>query len=459
MFNFDNLTNPWILGQAAGAFLVLAAFAAAFSAPAKGIVTKRFALAAGFLLSGCLGTVIGAFGFSDGGDPVWTQAAFTYGLPSLFAATAAFLIGVFSRSHQTGEKAEGRFALAYLVLAVAALFGSVGSTLEEYYGDDEKIFSDPLLKGFAAIEDKYPARWLELKEEIRGADLTGTGNVPAMVTAFFNKHQLEFFRLASDESATALQRHATKKLEYLSTVDPESCESLASGKPIRRVSESVSYELKLEEAELLAALIQSSGSGSSGTATAEEAESLFVTSLLRFADENPEAYLVYAAKSNGEAVDAQAACLAWVGINRNIEDRPINEYARFIRSDLWLDPKAELSEAAQNEIALGVLYADATIARRDLPSRIDPNTIWVNAVFAETTYSNIYRLEGISPTADQFQKFFEAKSLPTLCADEELKPIIDFGVTLSYEYQSGDEWFALLVDSSACRSGEVQMKN
>ena len=459
LFNFDNLTNPVVLGQAIGAFVVLAGLATIFAVPAKRVAGNRFALAVGFLLVGCLGTAVGAFTFSYGNDPVWSQAAFLYGFPSILAAAAALLIGVISREETTDGGTGGRFALAYLVLAVAALFGSVGSMLDEYYTDDERMFSDPLMKGFAAIEDKYPARWSELKEQIRGADLTGTGNGPEIGNAFFTKHQMEFFRLASDESAIALQKHATRKLDYLSSVDPEGCLSLTSGKPIRRLSESVSYELKLEEAELLAALIQSSSSGSSGTASAEEAESVFVASILQFADENPEAYLAYMAHSNGEAVDPEAACSAWVGINRNLEERSSGEYARFLRSDLWLDPTAELSDDAANELAMGFLYADAAVTRRDLPSRIDPNTILVNAVFADTTYRYIYKIEGISPTAQQFQKFFETESLPMLCANEELKPIIDFGVTLSYEYQSGDEWFAVLVDSPACASGTVKMVN
>lgn len=459
MFNFDNLTNPFVLGQAGGAFLALAALATAFAAPAKRVASNRFALAIGFLLAGCLGTVVGAFGFADGGEPVWRQATFGYGLPALVAAVVAALIGLLSSRDQGVEGKHPKFALAYVALAAAAIFGSVGSLLDQYYNDDERIFSDPLMKGLAAIEEKYPARWLELKEQIRSADLSGTGNPGKIGHDFYQKHQMEFARLASDDSVTAFQMQFTRKLDYLSAVDPESCISLVRGNPIGRLSESVSYELKLAETNLLAALIQSSGSGSSGTATTEEAESLFVRSHLRLADENPEAYLAYMALTSGDSVDPKTACSAWVEINRVFEDRPVGEYARFVRSDLWLDPAAELSDDAANELAMGFLYADAAVTRRDLPSEIDPNTIWVNAIFADKTYRYIYKLEGISPTAQEFQKFFEAESLPILCANEELKPIIDFGVTLSFEYQSGAEWFAVLVDSSACASGTVKMVN
>jgi len=434
--------------------VALAAFAAAFSKPAQGIATKRFALTTGFLLAGVLGTVIGAFGLADGNQPVWTQSAFSYGLPAILAAIVAFIIGALH--HSDGEKMTG-MVIAYLVLAVAVVFGSVGSTMDEYFNDDEAIFSDPLMKGFAAIEEKYPARWSELKEEIRHSELTGTGSLPTIITAFFHKNQAEFFRLASDKAAIDFQKHAINKMEYLSTVDPESCVSLINGHPTERVTKSLSYELKLQEAEALETLIKSSGTGNSGTAFSEEAEAVFVSTLFRFADEHPEAFLIYLSVANGESQAPSSVCETWIALNKVFEQRPDNEYARFIRSDLWLNPETEISEAAESEISLAYLYADAALTRRDLPQKLDAITTLTNVLFHDRTYRFMYQLDGQSPTSPQLKSHFEEASLGELCTDEYYRTIIDHRVTFSYEYEHSNGRAVLLLDSNSCETGAVRL--
>jgi len=437
--------------------VALAAFAAVFSKPARGIATQRFAPTAGFLLAGALGTVIGAFGLSEGNGPVWTQSAFSYGLPALLAAIVAFIIGAVHHSDsEKSEKMTG-MVIAYLVLAVAVVFGSIGSSMDEYYSDDEAIFSDPLMKGFAAIEEKYPARWSELKEEIRFSELSGTGSLPVIITAFFHKNQAEFFRLASDKAAIDFQKHAINKMEYLSTVDPESCVSLINGHPTDRVTKSLSYELKLQEAEALESLIKSSGTGNSGTAFSEEAEAVFVSTLFRFADEHPEAFLIYLSFANGESQAPSSVCETWIALNKVFEQRPDNEYARFIRSDLWLDPETEISEAAESEISLAHLYADAALTRRGLPQKLDAITTLTNVLFQDRVYRFIYQLDGQPPTSAQLKSYFEETSLGELCTDEYYRTIIDNSVTFSYEYEHSDGRVVLLLDSNSCETGAMRL--
>lgn len=457
MLNVENLTNPFVLGQALGAFVVLAALAAGMATAVKRFLPEKFALAAGFLLAGCIGTCIGAFGFADGGEPAWSESGLIYGVPALIAALIALITAIFAarRKGDTGTK-QPQYFFAYAGLAAAVIFGSVASQLVDFYSDDERIFSDPLMKGFAAIESRYPERWSELKEELRAAELTGPDRLPGIITSFYSRYQPEFYRLASDEAVTGLQKFITKKMDYLSASDPESCVALMNGTPSARVANALPYNLKLEEAEHLALLINSSGSASSGTAGAEEAEAVFVAGLLQFADQNPEGYLAYAFQTEGSPADPAAICSAWVSINRILEARPQDEYARFIRSDIWINPDADLSADAEEQISMGYYYADAAIARRDVPTSVDPSTTLTNIVFEDRAYRYVYELSGTLPTRDELVSFFERNSVPEICADESFRPTLDSGISMKYDYTVGSERFVLTVDSDVCASGTLR---
>jgi hypothetical protein len=457
MLNVENLTNPVVLGQALGAFVVLAALAAGMATAVKRFLPEKFALAAGFLLAGFIGTCIGAFGFADGREPAWSEAGLIYGVPALIAAFIALMTGLFAarRKGDTGTK-QPHYFFAYAGLAAAVIFGSVASQLVEFYSDDERIFSDPLMKGFAAIESRYPERWSELKEELRAAELTGPDRMPGIITSFYSRYQPEFFRLASDEAVTGLQKFITRKMDYLSATDPDSCVALMNGTPSGRVADALPYDLKLEEAEHVALLINSSGSASSGTAGAAEAEAVFVAGLLQFADQSPEGYLAYGSQTEGSPADPAAICSAWVIINRILEARPQDEYARFIRSDIWINPDADLSADAAEQISLGYYYADAAIARRDLPTSVDPATTLTNIVFEDRTYRYVYELSGTLPTRDQLVSFFERNSVPEICADESFRPILDSGISMKYDYTVGAERIVLTVDAEVCASGTLR---
>jgi hypothetical protein len=458
MLNVENLTNPFVLGQALGAFAVLAALAAGMATAAKRFLPEKFALAAGFLLAGLIGTCIGAFGFADGGEPAWSESGLIYGAPAAVAALIALLTGLFAarRNGGTGTK-QPLYFFAYAGLAAAVIFGSVASQLVDFYSDNERIFSDPLMKGFAAIESRYPERWSELKEELRAAELTGPDRLPAIITSFYSRYQPEFYRLASDEAVTALQKFITRKMDYLSASDPDSCVALLNGTPTGRVADALPYDLKLEEAEHIELLINSSGSASSGTAGAAEAEAVFVAGILQFADQNPEGYLAYASQTEGAPADPAAICSTWVSINRILEARPQDEYARFIRSDIWINPEADLSADAEEQISLGYYHADAAIARRDLPSSVDPTTTLTNIVFEDRAYRYVYELSGALPTRDQLVSFFEVSSVPDICADETLRPILDSDISLKYDYVVGSEQIVLTVDSYVCASGTLRV--
>ncbi|MAH93809.1 MAG: hypothetical protein CME99_11625 [Hyphomonas sp.] len=442
MFEIDDLANPVVLGQAIGAFAIMSALSAGLAGAFKQQL-PRFAHSISLVIVGAVASVLGAFGFADGGPPAWLVAGLQYGLPCAAAALVAFILGSITQKAQ--------YLWAYVVLALFAAVGGAGSNVAQYYADDERIFDDPLMKGFAAIEDHYPLAWAELKRDLRAADLSVGKSAAPIVQTFYAKHQLEFFRMASDEAVAGVQKSVTRKLEYLANSNPTACVSLVSGKVPSELSSVLPYSIKLEEAESIENLIRSSGGSSSGVAGQEEAEALLVSAIQTLADQEPELFYAYVEDGVSEPPSDEETCRSFIAISKNLESHPVDKYARFVRSDLWLVSDNSMSEAAEVELALAALYADAAITRRELPIQIDQSTTLVNVSFNGRSYVYRYGLTGLFGSAADFRKWFERENVPNICIGEDTAPLIEFGVSFIYEYELNGAIVAIPIDQAICR--------
>lgn len=96
MLNVEDLTNPYIPGEGLGVFTGLALLAAGISTAVKRFLPEKFALAAGFLPAGCVGTRIGAFGLAAGGEPASSESGLCHGVPAAISAFIALMTGFFA---------------------------------------------------------------------------------------------------------------------------------------------------------------------------------------------------------------------------------------------------------------------------------------------------------------------------------------------------------------------------
>ena len=110
MLNVEDLTNPYIPGEGLGVFTGLALLAAGISIAVKRFLPEKFALAAGFLPAGCVGTRIGAFGLAAGGEPASSESGLCHGVPAAISAFIALMTGFFAdapeRQHRNESTAQ-----------------------------------------------------------------------------------------------------------------------------------------------------------------------------------------------------------------------------------------------------------------------------------------------------------------------------------------------------------------
>lgn len=448
----ENILNPYALGGAVGAATVVFVIALVVTQTLNKRLGAAGAMLTGLLISGSICTSLAAFGFADGGDPKWLKAAFAYGGPAAAAAVATVLCyGLLSSAAKPLFRGIGMTVVVVSFL-IGALVGQRLSITEEMFSREtlSRIQSnDPLLAGVAALEVHYPALWQELMNDLKNDDRFGGDPVDTYIS-FVQKHQPMFTKLGDDEAVVELNQHIVDKMRFLSTTNPEVCLLIADGQATSAVGEVLPYEYKLAEANALKRLIESSDQGNSGVATQEEAEALIVSSYNELAQNHPVEYYALLNYFNGVSTDPSTACLGYVKLSDILLSHPTESYARMSRHPINSDADFTISEAAQREIALSSLYAEMAQTAPTLPQRLDQATTLTNMEFDGSAITYSYLLDA-PMDRDRLSSHFRSNSLPQICADQDFRWVLDFGVTAHYDYYGSDNAsLRLSLDETDC---------
>ena len=442
--------NPVVIGGAIGATVVLFAIGMLVSRAFKKGLGEGIALFVGFLIAGCGGTGLSAYGFADGGDPVWLRAAYAYGLPSIVAAVASLVAYNFFGGKPGSDSSSSVTMIALFCLAVAAIVGQRFSLIEEHYSDDRLLFSDPLTAGFAAVEDEYPDIWGDFAEKAKNVDMFG-GDAAGLAVEFFQQHQGTFMANGSDESAADLMRAVVSKMKSLRPQHPDMCVSVGSGVAPTAMLDVLSYDVKLREAEALEALVRSKGQPNSGIASQAEAEAVVIDVFTRLAKEDPVEFYGLVEASQGIATDNRTACEAYIRFQELTLDRPLSEFARMIRHPINWDDNYAFSADAERELALASLHAEVGLAMPTLPQKLDASTTWVGMSYQNERVAYDYEVSAAIGDGGRLRSFFEENTVPSVCNDADIRWMIDLGVVIDYTYIGTDGGTVEMhIDSGSC---------
>ncbi|MFO3796651.1 MAG: hypothetical protein ACK8QZ_05110 [Anaerolineales bacterium] len=451
----EQLFYPNVLGTAIGAATAVAVLGFMFTALVNSRLKSSWAFSVGFILAGLAGTLIGAFGFADGGEPAWFQSAATYGFPAATLALMGVLWSLLSKENKSPDST-GRVLFAIPVLAVSALVGARAALIDEHYASG-RFLNDPMAVGFNAIREEYPLLWSQFEQELRGHEIVGGSEPEMLAVRFFQENLPHLIKLGSDEAVLEFDRTLMGKLKYLSGRDPFACLAFASGTPPQGYSKFLSDEVKFAEGRALENLVRSSRKGNSGVAHQDEAEGMFISALVNLARYNPEGFYAYSeAASNGPPFSTpKIACDGFIALNEFMLQHSAAEYARYRRSELANSANPEFSEAANEEIALIFLYADATSLQHTLPQQIDEVTIMTMAEFDGRTFVYRYDLNTHIRDEAEFRERMTNSIGPLVCSDAEMLLTINAGAVVAYVYtdQNGED-VELRFNSSACAQAE-----
>ncbi len=442
--------DPYILGSAFGAAVIIALISFFIAGVLKRLVSVGLAVVLGFCIAGAIVTGLAAYGMADGAQPNWNRSAFAYGVPSALAAFCAlFLRNRLDREEQGMSWARG---IVVLALAVGALLGARLSMVDEVYADEELLLSDPLTVGLRAVRDEYPALWEHLSSDLRAAEMSSKSLFP-VASDFYQRHQAEFYRHASDKAVVHMSMTIQDKLEYLSKVAPELCVELALGRPSARIPEVLPYEYKLSEAKALEVLIRSAGQGNSGIAPLHEAETEVVGAWEHLAGMYPDDFYAATNAASGEDHNSEAACKGFVALQGFLLERPESTFARMSRSKLNFDPQVQLSADAQNQMALASLHAEAALLSESTPEQLDAVTTLVGGAYKNGRFTYAYELRSTDISVDSLEENFEQSSLASFCDSLDVNWAIELGVIFEFEYTflNGSS-HSILVDSARCNA-------
>jgi|GEM_PF-3533735 len=453
--NFEQLLNPSVLGTAAGAATIIGLIGFLFGKLFKRFVASTWSLPLGFISAGILGTALGAFGFSNGESLAWGQAAATYGLPSLVVAILALVWGALQKD-KAGSLSSGFTLLMVPALAISAVFGARISLIEETYSN-RWYLEDPLAVGLKAISEEYPLIWSQVEQDLKGAEISGNREAAQLALSFLQTSLPQFMKLGSDEAVFAFDRALNQKMRFIADRDPLACLTMASGQTPSGLSELLTDDLKLAEAEALEKLVRSTKSGNSGVAAPAEAERIFAGAFTHLAQNYPEAFYAFAeaSQSGPPFSSSKLACDGFNQLNAALLDRPPSEYARYRRSEFANSASPTFSAETEQALALIFLFADAAQLQRTLPQKIDDVTTMTTANFDGKTFVYGYNLDTQIFDEAAFRASMTGSVVPQVCADPELLPIMQAGGAFSYTYtDTRGLTVALQIDSQSC-TGEV----
>lgn len=449
--NFDSFLNPGVLGTAVGAATIVGLLGPLFAELAKRVVKPRWALPVGFALVGILGTTIGAFGLSDGGNLAWRQAAATYGLPSLVITLLSVLWGA-TRKDASGSAGLGFMLLMVPAFVVASIVGARISLIEESYAD-RSYLDDPLAAGLKAISEEYPLIWSQVEPELKRADINSSREAAQAALGFLQTSLPQFIRLGSDDAVLEFDKMLNEKNRYLADQDPNACVSMASGTAPQGLAEMLSYDVKLAEAQALATLVKSKGDGNSGVADQAEAEQVFLSAFVELAKSDPKAFYAVAgaAQPDAPAASATLACKGFIELNQFLLDRPTSEYARYRRSELANTPNATMSPELEQSIGRVFLYADAAELQETLPQTIDEVTVMTNAEFDGRKFVYSYTISTDIIDESAFRLRMNELIFAQVCTDTEWLAILQTGAVVAHAYTDpSGSGIELEIDGQVC---------
>lgn len=449
--NLEFVLNPNVIGTAVGAAAAVGLMGSLFAAAVKRFVSPRWTLPLGFTIAGIVGTILGAFGFSNGEGLAWGQAAATYGLPSLTVAVLAVIWGVLQKA-KAGSVSSGFTLLMVPALAISAVLGARISLIEESYAN-RWYLDDPLAAGLKAISEEYPLIWSQVEPELKRADISGSRDVARLALGFLQTSLPQFITLGSDDAVLEFDKALNEKIRYLADRDPDACLSMAAGSNPQGLAEMLSYDVKLAEAQALATLVKSEGAGNSGVADQAEAGQVVLSAFIELAQSDPKAFYAFAESTQSDVPIASAAmaCKGYIELNQFLLDRPASEYARYRRSDLANTPNATMSPELEQVIGRVFLYADAAELQETLPQTIDDVMVMTNAEFdgRKFVYSYVINTEITDESA--FRLSMNELIAPQVCADTEWLDIFQTGAVVAYAYtdRSG-QTIELEMDGQVC---------
>lgn len=451
--NLDSLLNPYVIGTAFGAAAIVGVMGFLFAAAVKRFVGPKWAIPIGFALAGVLGTAFGAFGFSNGEGFAWGQAAATYGLPSLTIVVLAVIGGVVQKD-TAGSANSGLTLLLVPALAISAVLGARISLIEESY-KNRRYLEDPLAVGLKAISEEYPLIWSQVEQELKGAEISGNREAVQLALGFLQTSLPQFMKLGSDDAVLEFERTLNDKMRYLAERDPTACLSMASGSAPQGFANMLSFEVKLAEAQALAALVKSNRAGNSGVADQAEAEQVFLSAFVELAKSDPKAFYAVAGASQPDAPIASAtlACKGFIELNQFLLDRPASEYARYRRSEMANTPDPASSAELNQALGRVFLYADAAELQNTLPQTIDEVTLMTNAEFDGRKFVYSYTISSEITDESAFRLRMNELIMPQVCTDTEWLAILRTGAVVAYAYTDpSGRGIELEIDEQACGS-------
>ena len=207
--NFESFLNPNVIGTAFGAAALVGLMGTLFGAAVKRFVRPKWTVPLGFTIGGIVGTVLGAFGFSNGEGLAWGQAAATYGLPSLAIVVLAVIWAAVQKD-KAGSVSSGFTLLMIPALAISAVLGARISLIEESYAN-RWYLDDPLAAGLKAISEEYPLIWSQVEPEIKRADISGSREAAQLALGFLQTSLPQFIMLGSDDAVLEFDKALNEK--------------------------------------------------------------------------------------------------------------------------------------------------------------------------------------------------------------------------------------------------------
>jgi hypothetical protein len=448
--NFESLLNPNVIATAVGAAAAVGLLGSLFAAAVKRFVRPKWTVPLGFTIGGAVGTVLGAFGFSNGEGLAWGQAAATYGLPSLAIVVLAVIWGRLQKD-KAGSLSSGFTLLVVPSLAISAVLGARISLIEESYAN-RWYLNDPLAAGLKAISEEYPLIWSQVEPELKGAEISGSREAVQLALGFLQTSIPQFITLGSDDAVLEFDKTLNEKIRYLADLDPNACVSMASGKVPQGLAEMLSYDVKLAEAQALATLVKSNKAGNSGVADQAEAEQVFMSAYIELAQSDPKAFYAVAEASQLNALaSAELACRGFLQLNESLLDRSASEYARYRRSALANTPDATLSPETDQALGRVFLYADAAELQGTLPQTIDEVTVMTKAQFDGRKFVYGYTISDEIIDEPAFRQSMKELIVPQVCADTEWLAILQTGAVVGYAYTDpSGRGIELEIDGQVC---------
>ncbi len=453
--------SPYLLGTLLGAAIwILAGFG--LGTAFKRFLAERYGQALGFLMAAIIFTVLFALLSRDGDTIAWDEARAIYGVPFVCGGLFFALAGVIGQASRD-KKPSVAINISGIALIIAVMAGGIWwyeiRTAYAEFDIEAEARKDPRLEGLLALKETQPLVYDDLMRRLEAGETPFSANATARVfREWFEQNRQSILRSSGDTGVNALTDLDLQLLRELKTANPTYCVRTAMGDRPADLRNETSYALEVQASGALAMALRSSDQESSGVASKEEIDRHIAMIFLRYAETDPDSFVLYMEsaellKSQYSAEDCEAAIMFAEEFNRT----PPAMRARLARSPLLSDPTYELSAETERSLMDAALTASATITNRSTPIRLDDVTTITGVTYARPNLVYSHALDVSNFDRVRFTTFINANSLPSACANPDLKFNIAQGIGYTYRYFTGDRMvFEYTIDQTSCDLGHIQ---